>query len=80
MLESLEICLMEYQYCKPCMLKTQDIHAKDPVGLFYFLLKPHLVSEESRIFPQDPLHGSGHPNYYYIKIPALSFPEKENLQ
>lgn len=29
---------MEYQYWKPCRLKTQAIHAEDPVGLFYFLL------------------------------------------
>lgn len=47
---------MEYQYCKPCRLKTQDIHAKDPVGLFYFLLKPHLVTQITIIlnFPHYP--------------------------
>lgn len=36
---------MEYQCCKPCRLKTQDIHANDDVGLFYFLLKVNLVTQ-----------------------------------
>lgn len=35
--------LMEYQYCKACRLKIQDIHSNSPVGLLHFLLKPHYI-------------------------------------